>query len=134
MLLKQLEQASKGYQVPLNRLLDSLPYNDDGLIAGIAQDAKTKDVLMLAWLNREAIEITLKEGQVCYFSRSRARLWRKGEESGHVQQLVEMRFDCDGDALLLLVNQTGPACHTNRSNCFYLRVDGNQVVIEGNPG
>ena len=133
-MLKQLEQAAKGHQVPLTQLLDHLPYNDDGLIAGIAQDANSKEVLMLAWLNREAIETTLSEGQVCYFSRSRAKLWRKGEESGHVQQLVDMRFDCDGDALLLLVNQTGPACHTNRSNCFYLRVEGSQVVIDANPG
>ncbi len=132
-LLKQLESAAAGTRTPLNRVLDALPYNDQGLIAAIAQDAQSKQVLMLAWMDRTAIERTLTDGQVWYYSRSRQAYWRKGETSGNVQQLLEMRFDCDGDALLMLVNQTGAACHTNRADCFYLRVDGNEVVVTSDP-
>ena len=132
-LLKQLELAAAGTRTPLNQILDALPYNDQGLIAAIAQDAQSKQVLMLAWMDRTAIERTLTEAQVWYYSRSRQAYWRKGETSGNVQQLVEMRFDCDGDALLMLVNQTGPACHTERTDCFYLQVDGNEVVVSSDP-
>ena len=88
---------------------------------------------MLGWMDRTAIERTLAEGYACYYSRSRATYWRKGETSGHVQQLDSMRFDCDGDAILLTVAQTGPACHTNRANCFYLLVDNSEVVIASAP-
>ncbi len=96
--------------------LDTLVFNDAGLIPAIAQAEKTGEVLMMAWMNRAAIEETLATGQVCYFSRSRNKLWRKGETSGQVQRLVELRLDCDGDCLLLLVEQTGVACHTGRGN------------------
>jgi phosphoribosyl-AMP cyclohydrolase len=94
-------------------------FNENGLIPAIAQQYDTGEVLMMAWMNRESIEETLATGQVCYYSRSRGRLWRKGERSGQVQKLVELRLDCDGDTLLLLVDQTGVACHTGRRSCFF---------------
>ncbi len=113
------------------RLLAEVKFNADGLVPAVAQQHDTGEVLMLAWMNRASIEETLATGRVCYWSRSRATLWRKGETSGHVQSLVEMRFDCDGDTLLLLVDQTGPACHTNRRSCFYRAVrDGELVTIQ----
>lgn len=132
-LLKQLESGALGQRIALNELLDTLPYNDQGLVAAIAQDADSKEVLMLGWMDRTAIERTLDEGMVCYYSRSRQTYWRKGETSGHTQALVNMRFDCDGDAILLTVKQTGPACHTNRPNCFYLLVEGDEVVVYSAP-
>ena len=132
-LLKQLEQAQQGERTPLAELLDALPYNDQGLIAAIAQDHASHAVLMLGWMDRTAIERTLREGYVCYYSRSRQTYWRKGETSGHLQALVAMRFDCDGDAVLLTVEQTGPACHTNRPNCFYLLVEDGEVVVASEP-
>lgn len=128
-----LESAKIGSSVELPDALDNLRYNDDGLIPAIAQQKDTGEVLMMAWMNRASIEETLKTGQVCYWSRSRQTYWRKGESSGHVQKLVEMRIDCDGDTLLCLVNQTGPACHTERSNCFYHSVDGDQVKVIAEP-
>jgi phosphoribosyl-AMP cyclohydrolase len=100
-------------------LLDALKLNDQGLIPVIAQDHKSHAVLMLAWMNREALQLTLSTGEVTYWSRSRQKLWRKGESSGHVQKLIEARLDCDADTLLLLVDQTGPACHTGAPNCFF---------------
>jgi len=93
-----------------------------GLIAAIVQDAETGEVLMLAWMTSEALEETLRTGQAVYWSRSRRALWRKGETSGHVQQVVEARMDCDQDAVLLRVRQTGSACHTGRGSCFYRAV------------
>ena len=101
-------------------------WNADGLIAAIAQDATTKAVLMLAWMNEEALNATLATGRATYWSRSRRKLWVKGEESGHTQTVVEVRIDCDQDAVLLLVNQDGPACHTGAPDCFYrvVRPDG----------
>jgi phosphoribosyl-AMP cyclohydrolase len=132
-LLKNLESAAPGTAVALSDLLDELPYNEQGLIAAIAQDASSHEVLMLGWMDRTAIERTLSEGQVWYFSRSRQVYWRKGETSGHTQKLLQLAFDCDGDALLLSVDQTGPACHTNRKNCFYLQVQGNNVVVDAAP-
>ncbi|MFN3786742.1 MAG: phosphoribosyl-AMP cyclohydrolase, partial [Thiothrix sp.] len=96
----------------------------------IAQQYDTNEVLMLAWMNRASIEETLQTGRVCYWSRSRKHFWRKGESSGQIQVLKEMRFDCDGDTLLLLVDQTGPACHTGRRSCFYNKVEGDQVIID----
>ena len=113
--------------------LDSVKFNADGLVPAIAQDADSGEVLMLAWMNRQAIEHTLAEGVACYYSRSRDALWRKGETSGHVQDLVSVRFDCDGDAVLLKVRQTGPACHTNRPSCFYLEVDDDRVRVISEP-
>jgi len=106
-----------------------LRYNDAGLIPAIAQQFDSQDVLMMAWMNADAVIETLTTGRVCYFSRSRQALWRKGESSGNVQALVELRVDCDRDTLLLLVNQTGPACHTDRANCFYEAVRGDTTEI-----
>jgi phosphoribosyl-AMP cyclohydrolase len=117
----------------MTALFDQLEFNEAGLIPAIAQDQKTGEVLMVAWMNREAIAETLATGQVCYFSRSRRRLWRKGETSGQVQKLVEMRIDCDGDALLLLVDQTGVACHTGRRSCFFRAVRGDDLVTIAAP-
>ena len=103
-------------------LLDQLQFDAAGLVAAVAQQHDTGEVLMLAWMNREAVAETLATGRVCYFSRSRGRLWRKGERSGQTQRLVDLRLDCDGDALLLLVDQKGVACHTGRRSCFYRAV------------
>ncbi|MBV9783847.1 MAG: phosphoribosyl-AMP cyclohydrolase [Acidisphaera sp.] len=100
-------------------LREAIRFDANGLVPAIAQQHDTGEVLMLAWMNRAALEETLATGAVCYFSRSRQSLWRKGETSGHVQKLVELRVDCDADALLLLVDQTGPACHTGNRSCFY---------------
>ena len=94
-------------------------FDSNGLIAAIAQDHVSGEVLMLAWMNAEALKLTLETGQATYWSRSRQKLWRKGEESGHVQRVVEARIDCDQDAVLLKVEQTGPACHTGARACFY---------------
>lgn len=101
---------------------DSLRYDDRGLIPAVAQDAASGEILMLAYMNREAVVATLATGDVTYWSRSRNALWRKGATSGHTQRLVEMRIDCDRDALVLLIEQVGPACHTNRRSCFYVTV------------
>lgn len=111
----------------------SLSYNDQGLIPAIAQDAETGEVLMLAWMNEAAVGKTLSTGRVTYWSRSRSAFWVKGETSGHVQQLVEFRVDCDRDCLLLMVEQTGPACHTNRKSCFYTLVDAGEERITSEP-
>lgn len=108
----------------------NLNYDAQGLIPAIAQDRASGDVLMLAWMNRASIEHTIATGKVTYFSRSRNTLWIKGETSGHVQTLVEMRVDCDRDALLVIVDQVGPACHTNHPTCFHTAVrDGFETVI-----
>ncbi len=114
----------------LSDTLDTLKYNADGLIPAIAQQHDTHEVLMMAWMNRESIEETLQTGRVCYWSRSRNKFWRKGESSGQMQVLKELRIDCDADTLLLLVDQTGPACHTGRRSCFYHKVEGDQVIID----
>ncbi len=107
-----------------------LKYDANGLIPCIAQDHGSGEVLMMAWMNADAVRQTLETGRVTYWSRSRAAFWVKGETSGHVQRLVELRVDCDRDCLLVLVEQTGPACHTNRRSCFYTAVrDGDEVVI-----
>jgi phosphoribosyl-AMP cyclohydrolase len=111
-------------------LLDTLAFDRDGLIPAIAQQHDTGEVLMLAWMNRAAIDETLATGRVCYWSRSRKSLWRKGETSGQVQQLVELRVDCDNDCLLLQVDQKGVACHTGRRNCFFTAIrDGEAKTI-----
>ncbi|MEE9428409.1 MAG: phosphoribosyl-AMP cyclohydrolase [Paracoccaceae bacterium] len=107
-----------------------LTYNDKGLIPAIAQDASSGEVLMLAWMNAKAIQRTLASGKVTYWSRSRSEFWVKGETSGHTQELVEMRVDCDRDCILLRVKQVGPACHTNRRSCFYTAVhDGVETEV-----
>jgi phosphoribosyl-AMP cyclohydrolase len=128
-MLKALESAAPGTRLATAELLDRLRWNSDGLVAAIAQDYDSKAVLMLAWMNREALEETLRTGRVCYYSRSRQALWRKGEQSGNPQSLREARIDCDGDAVLLLVEQSGPACHTGREHCFYLRLGPEQSEL-----
>jgi len=100
----------------------SLTYDSAGLIPAIAQDEASGEVLMMAWMNAASVAETLETGHVTYWSRSRQALWRKGESSGHLQSLVEMRVDCDRDCILVLVRQEGPACHTNRRSCFYTSV------------
>lgn len=122
--LQELETEPAGASRPWTELRAALRFDSDGLIPAIAQQHDSGEVLMLAWMNGEALDETLASGQVVYWSRSRARLWRKGERSGQVQRLVELRIDCDGDTLLLLVDQTGPACHTGRQSCFFHRTDG----------
>jgi len=111
----------------------TLTYNEAGLVPAIAQDHVTGEVLMLAWMNAEAVARTLATGRVTYWSRARQAFWAKGETSGHVQELVEMRVDCDRDTLLLTVRQTGPACHTGSRTCFYTRVQGGQEIAEPQP-
>ena len=100
-------------------ILDAVAFDAQGLVPAVAQQFDTGEVLMLAWMNRDAVRETLATGRACYFSRSRGALWRKGETSGQTQRLVELRLDCDGDALLLLVDQHGVACHTGRRDCFF---------------
>ena len=128
---KTLERMAPGESLPLQEVLAALPWNADGLLPAIAQQHDSGEILMLAWMNREALEETLNTGRVCYFSRSRQKLWRKGESSGQVQHLKELRFDCDGDTILLLVDQQGPACHTGRRSCFFNKVEGDRVVVTG---
>lgn len=111
----------------------SLKFDALGLIPCIAQDHATGEVLMLAWMNAEAVARTLETGRVTYWSRSRAAFWLKGETSGHHQRLVELRLDCDRDCLLALVDQEGPACHTNRRSCFYTAVRGGEEVVLSEP-
>lgn len=114
----------------IDSLLELIRFDDRGLVPAIAQQHDTGEVLMLAWMNRDAVRETLTTGHACYWSRSRARLWRKGETSGHTQRLVEMRVDCDGDTLLMLVDQAGVACHTGRHNCFFTALrDGKLATI-----
>jgi phosphoribosyl-AMP cyclohydrolase len=105
-------------------------WNDDGLIPAIAQDAMSGEVLMLAWMNAESLALTLQEKRAVYWSRSRQALWRKGDTSGHTQTVVDIRLDCDGDTLLLKVNQIGGACHTGRETCFFYRPSEGDWVME----
>jgi phosphoribosyl-AMP cyclohydrolase len=115
----------------MSDFIDSLKFDAQGLIPAIAQQHDSGEVLMLAWMNRQAIEQTIATGRACYWSRSRGALWRKGETSGQVQRLVELRVDCDLDALLVKVDQTGVACHTGRRACFFNRVeDGRIIAVE----
>jgi phosphoribosyl-AMP cyclohydrolase len=109
--------------------LDEVPWNKDGLIAAVAQDAASGRVLTVAWMNREALEQTAEKGEAVYWSRSRRRLWRKGEQSGHVQKVRELRLDCDADAVLLQVEQVGGiACHTGRESCFFRKLENGSWV------
>ncbi len=114
-------------------VLKELSFDENGLVAAVAQQHDTGEVLMLAWMNREAVEATLRTGWAHYWSRSRRRLWRKGESSGQVQRLVELRVDCDGDALLLLVDQHGVACHTGRRSCFFRAARGDELITIAEP-
>jgi phosphoribosyl-AMP cyclohydrolase len=131
--IKETEAFAPGQSLPLTEVLDGLPWNADGLLPAIAQQYDSGEVLMLAWMNRQALEETLATGRVCYWSRSRQSFWRKGESSGQVQMLKELRLDCDGDTILLKVDQTGPACHTGRRDCFYNKVEGDRVVVDKAP-
>jgi phosphoribosyl-AMP cyclohydrolase len=104
----------------MSNWLDSIKWDNDGLVPAIAQDYKTGRILMMAWMNRESLQLTVNEQRAIYWSRSRGKLWRKGEESGHVQNLHELRLDCDADVIILMVEQLGNiACHTGRESCFY---------------
>jgi phosphoribosyl-AMP cyclohydrolase len=110
--------------------LEDIKWDNDGLVPAIAHDAKTGQILMLAWMNREALELTVNENRAVYWSRSRQKLWRKGEESGHVQELVELRLDCDSDVIMMKVNQVANiACHTGRTSCFYRVLENGQWQI-----
>lgn len=109
--------------------LDEVPWDKEGLIAAVAQDASSGRILMVAWMNREALAATVERGEAVYWSRSRKRLWRKGEESGHVQKVKELRLDCDADAVLLKVEQVaGIACHTGRESCFFRKLENGRWV------
>ena len=130
---KALETQSKGSSQSLNEALGGLKFNENGLIPAIAQQHDSGEVLMMAWMNRQAIEETLNTKQVCYWSRSRNNYWRKGESSGNQQKLVSMSTDCDGDTLLLKVEQLGAACHTGRRDCFYNEINENGLIINSNP-
>jgi len=132
-LFAKLERAAPGDSVAVAAALDALAFDEHGLIPAIAQQHDTGEIVMFAWMNRAALDETLATGRVCYYSRARGKLWRKGEESGNVQRLRELRIDCDGDVLLLSVEQTGPACHTGHHGCFYLRVDGDRVTVVDAP-
>ena len=127
-----LEKLGNNSSLGLNEVIEQLAFNDQGLIPVIAQDAKTKNILMFAWMNKEALQITLVTQKMTYWSRSRQKLWVKGETSGHVQKVISMSFDCDGDAILCQVEQEGAPCHTGRQSCFYLNVeaDNQQVIVK----
>ena len=115
-------------QTTIDQALDAINFTDEGLEPAIAQQHDTGEVLMMAWMNRESITETMTTGQVCYWSRSRSKLWRKGETSGQTQALKEFRWDCDNDTLLLQVDQTGVACHTGRRNCFFNAVRDGKII------
>ena len=114
-------------------LLDEIRFDAHGLVPAIAQQHDTGEVLMMAWMNRDAIAETLASGRVCYWSRSRSALWRKGETSGQTQHLIELRVDCDADTLLVLVDQIGVACHTGQRSCFYRAVQNGELVTIADP-
>ncbi|MDN5513679.1 MAG: phosphoribosyl-AMP cyclohydrolase [Pseudomonas sp.] len=116
----------------MNDWLDEIRWNEDGLVPAIAQDHQTGRILMMAWMNRESLSLTVNEQRAIYWSRSRGKLWRKGEESGHVQKLHELRLDCDADVIVLMVEQLGSiACHTGRESCFYrVYENGNWKTVE----
>ena len=116
-------------QITVEQLLDDLKFDDAGLIPAIAQQHDTGEVLMMAWMNRDAVAVTINEQRACYWSRSRQSLWRKGETSGQVQMLKELRWDCDNDTLLLQVDQTGVACHTGRRNCFFNAIRDSELTV-----
>ena len=127
-----LESAPAGNRPDLQKTLAALRF-DGGLLPVIAQCADTGQTLMLAWMNREALQKTLQTGRMVYFSRRRNALWQKGETSGNIQMLVSLAADCDGDALLAAVRQTGPACHTGRRSCFYVRLSPDGAEIADSP-
>ncbi len=117
----------------IDRALGEIRFDADGLVPAIAQQHDTGEILMVAWMSREAVRLTLAEGRVCYWSRSRRALWRKGETSGQIQHLRELRLDCDGDTVLLLVDQHGVACHTGRRSCFFRAWRGADWAVIAEP-
>lgn len=129
----EMEQGQIGQHYNFSTVLHDIPWNEQGLIAAIAQDFQSKEILMMAWINAEALIETLTTKKVCYWSRSRQCLWRKGASSGHSQQLIEARLDCDGDSILFLVRQNGTACHTNRPSCFYIGLELTSASILSKP-
>jgi phosphoribosyl-AMP cyclohydrolase len=114
-------------ETTIEQVLDALKFTSDGIIPAVSQQHDTGEILMMAWMNRDSIAETLRTGRVCFWSRSRQKLWRKGESSGQVQTLKEFRWDCDADTLLLLVDQQGVACHTGRHNCFFYAVRDGEI-------
>lgn len=112
----------------IDTIISQLTFNDDGLVPAIAQQYDTGEVLMMAWMNADAVRETIESGRVCYWSRSRQALWRKGESSGQTQSLKEFRWDCDTDTILVQVDQVGVACHTGRRNCFYLALRDGEIT------
>lgn len=126
---KSIENDPENTEYPLDVVLAELNFDDQGLIPVIAQDHQSKEVLMFAWMNRESLEETLNTSKMCYWSRSRQALWRKGESSGHWQTMISLRTDCDGDVLLAEVSQEDAACHTFRRSCFYLEFQEHSVRI-----
>jgi len=130
---KTLEKTSKGDHFDWTDVKEKVKFDQNGLIPAIAQQYDTKDILMMAWMNAQSIQETLATGRVCYWSRSRQNYWRKGEESGQIQELKSLHLDCDGDTILLQVDQTGPACHTGRKSCFYIQVEQNKATITTDP-
>lgn len=132
-IFKTLEKASAGYSATLDTVLAAIPWNDDGLIPAIAQQYDSREVLMMAWMNIDTLRETLATGRVCYWSRSRQKPWRKGESSGQIQTLKQAMLDCDGDTLLMLVDQIGPACHSGRRSCFLTSLENDQAVVNSDP-
>ena len=129
-----LKEDDKGFSAAaIEAVLNAVTFDAAGLVPAIAQSTEGGEVLMLAWMDRAAVRETLETGRVTYWSRSRRALWRKGETSGHVQRLVSFRIDCDGDTLLLGVEQTGPACHTNRRSCFFRLATEDGLVVTSEP-
>lgn len=112
-------------------ILNEVKFNSDGLVPAIAQDAETGQVLMMAWMNRETLQMTIEKGVACYFSRSRQKVWIKGESSGNTQNVKEMRLDCDGDVILMKIEQKGGACHLGYRSCFFRKLENGSWVIDG---
>jgi len=132
-IFSELANANAGDKFSFDKVLQKLKLNADGLIPAIAQQHDTGKVLMMAWMNDMALHETLQSGQVTYWSRSRQKLWRKGETSQQTQQLKSISLDCDGDTLLMQVDQTGPACHTGRESCFFCEIEDDQVTVLDDP-
>ena len=128
-----LADKNIGDTLSTEQLLQQLQFSEQGLIPAIAQQKDTGEVLMMAWMNQASIKESLSTGQVCYWSRSRQQIWRKGEYSGNTQKLLSMHTDCDGDTLLLKVDQQGPACHTSRRSCFFIEIEQQQSRITSEP-
>ncbi|MDA0782522.1 MAG: phosphoribosyl-AMP cyclohydrolase [Rickettsiales bacterium] len=111
------------------KIIETVKFNDDGLVPAIVQDSKTNEVLMMAWMNADALRESINNNRMYYFSRSRNRLWKKGETSGQIQKIIELRLDCDNDTILAIVEQEGVACHTGRKSCFFKTVDNDNIKI-----